>query len=321
MKQIILFFLTLTFNGFIIGQYDFNTTMETYQDLSNPISLNNNVSWNNSSIFPVYFNFDFQVGSQTFSAVNVMAGGGLSFPGQGSHQLRVYGHPDSGYLLEDRDQLNSASPISYEISGDTGGQILKIQWENAGFREWCASSDASDYVNFQIWIYESNNKIEVHFGDYQANAGAYGQPDCNSGTDGAQFIFEFDNCNNALSLTGNADLPSYDFRDHCIWQPGIHISGTPSSGIVYNLVQMETTISEIIKTNIQIYPNPATQYLTVESNYLYVSEIEIIDLTGKTIKTITQNTSTIDITDLSQGIYFINLFLNDMTVTRKFAKQ
>ena len=321
MKQIFLLFLTLTFNGFIFGQYNFNTTMETYQDLSNPISLNNNDPWNNSSIFPVYFNFDFQVGSQIFTAVNVMAGGGLSFPGQGNIQLRVYGHPDSGYLLEDRDQLNSASPISYEISGNTGEQILKIQWENAGFREWCASSDTSDYANFQIWLYESNNKIEVHFGDYLAGAGAYGQPDCNSETDGTQFILEFDTCNNALSLTGNANLPSYDYRNHCIWQPGVHVSGTPSSGIVYNLTLLETTINEIIETNIQIYPNPAASQLTIGCNQLSINKIEITDLTCKTIKTITQNTNTIDITDLSKGIYFINLFLDDMTVTRKFVKQ
>jgi hypothetical protein len=241
-KRYITFLIVLT-NAFAFGQYYFNVTSGTYENLVNPISVNNGVSWDRNSSYQIYFNFDFPILDQTYTALNVMAGGGLSFPGPGNKKLRVFSHPDSGYLLGDRDSTNSASPISYEIVGSPGQRILKIQWENAGFREWCSSSDTNDYVNFQIWLYEDVSRIEVHFGDNQANPGAYGYPDCNGGTYGTQFIFLFDSCDNALSLTGPCALPSYDFRDHCWWQPGITISGTPSSGTIYNIYPIDVNYS------------------------------------------------------------------------------
>jgi hypothetical protein len=241
-KRYITFLIVLT-NAFAFGQYYFNVTSGTYENLVNPISVNNGVSWDRNSSYQIYFNFDFPILDQTYTALNVMAGGGLSFPGLGNKKLRVFSHPDSGYLLGDRDSTNSASPISYEIVGSPGQRILKIQWENAGFREWCSSSDTNDYVNFQIWLYEDVSRIEVHFGDNQANPGAYGYPDCNGGTYGTQFIFLFDSCDNALSLTGPCALPSYDFRDHCWWQPGITISGTPSSGTIYNIYPIDVNYS------------------------------------------------------------------------------
>lgn len=320
MKNLIALFSILMIHASVLGQYNFNTTMETYQSLSNPTSINDGASWTNSSVYAVYFNFDFQIGEQTYTALNVNAGGGLSFPGQGNIQLRVFGHPDSGYLLADRNQLESASPISYEISGSSGEQILKIQWENAGFREWCDSSDPDDFVDYQIWIYEGNNKIEVRFGESVANAGAYGLPDCNSGTDGMQFIFQFDICDNALSLTGNADLPSYDYRNHCIWQPGVHVSGTPSTGIVYNLTPLTTNIVDVSEANIQMFPNPASTQFTIESDQA-INQIEISNLSGKVLKSFSTISNLVDIADLNAGIYFIRFTSGDGTITKKFAKQ
>jgi hypothetical protein len=52
-----------------------------------------------------------------------------------------------------------------------------------------------------------------------------------------------------------------------------------------------------------------------------ISEIKIIDITGKTIQTIQQNRNTINVADLSNGIYFIKLITNEKTITKKFVKQ
>lgn len=297
------------------GQYVFSSTTQPYQELAAPLPVNDGVPWTNSSAFQVTFGFPFSILGQSFTALNVMAGGGLSFPGLGEKRLRVFNHPDSGYLLEDRDQANSASPITYGISGGDGQHILKVQWANAGFREWCASSDPDDFVNFQIWLFEDDNHIEVHFGEHVADAGAYGQPDCNSGTDGTQFIFIFDECSNALSLTGPATLPSYNFRNHCIYQPGVHVSGTPPSGTIYQLLPGTVSIQAVdagSALDLHCYPNPTNGILHIEGiPQGSRCSFQISDLGGRACYTVPARFWTgndlIDLRGLDNGLYSMKM--------------
>lgn len=59
----------------------------------------------------------------------------------------------------------SHSPLSYEVTEEESGRILKIQWKNAGFfNEYDALGSLNDYINFQLWLYESDGKIEIRFG-------------------------------------------------------------------------------------------------------------------------------------------------------------
>ena len=75
-----------------------------------------------------------------------------------------------------------------------------------------------------------------------------------------------------------------------------------------------------LNSDINIYPNPASNQLTVDTG-LKLSEITIIDITGKIIMTIKQNTNIINVADLSDGIYFIQLITMEGTITKKFVKQ
>src|SRR3954463_10891363 len=108
------------------AQYAMNTTSITYQDLVNATSVNNGNTWNEGSTFPIYFNFNFLISGQTYTALNVQAGGGINFPGSGVKELYIYHTPFGGYLLKDKGATTSLSGISYEISGNTGQHILKV---------------------------------------------------------------------------------------------------------------------------------------------------------------------------------------------------
>ncbi len=65
---------------------------------------------------------------------------------------------------------------------------------------------------------------------------------------------------------------------------------------------------------ISIYPNPAKDKITIENKLLInISGIKLIDITGKDVKSFTflnLNNNTIDVSDLNQGIYFINIYSN-----------
>lgn len=54
--------------------------------------------------------------------------------------------------------MESANPpyISWKTDGATGNRIQKIQFQD--------KVGSADNLNFQIWLYENGNKIEVHYG-------------------------------------------------------------------------------------------------------------------------------------------------------------
>lgn len=70
-----------------------------------------------------------------------------------------------------------------------------------------------------------------------------------------------------------------------------------------------------------IYPNPATIQLTIKSQQTSINKIEIISSTGKVIKTLKPNSNTINISDLSNGIYFVIFVSNGSRIIKKFTKQ
>lgn len=71
---------------------------------------------------------------------------------------------------------------------------------------------------------------------------------------------------------------------------------------------------------VQIYPNPVSNQLSIETK-LEINRIIIIDVASKVIMTAKQNTKAVNVADLSDGVYFIQLITNQGTVTKKFVKQ
>ena len=79
-------------------------------------------------------------------------------------------------------------------------------------------------------------------------------------------------------------------------------------------------INEEYNFNVRIYPNPASNQLIIDAKYLKVQRIEIMDITGKKIKTINPAQNSIGISELRNGIYFIKLIGKEQKVIYKFIK-
>ncbi len=81
----------------------------------------------------------------------------------------------------------------------------------------------------------------------------------------------------------------------------------------YTEIPVMLTIFNDIETNtkaaVAIYPNPATDLLTISGVETSIETIEIFSQSGQLVKTITMNVpqSTIDISDLSTGLYMVNV--------------
>lgn len=75
------------------------------------------------------------------------------------------------------------------------------------------------------------------------------------------------------------------------------------------------------ETTIHIWPNPATDQINVEINNIEISKIEIVDMMGVLLKSCPELKKTIDISDLSNGIYFIKITTCDNEIIiRKIMK-
>lgn len=90
------------------------------------------------------------------------------------------------------------------------------------------------------------------------------------------------------------------------------------------LVVSDATLG-LIKNEVldfKIYPNPASDFITIESNNLKVSAIAIYDILGKQVlsqKELTDNQ--LDVSNLKNGIYFLNISANGNSITKKVIIQ
>ena len=89
----------------------------------------------------------------------------------------------------------------------------------------------------------------------------------------------------------------------------------------YNVMVIRATvgIAESTATQINIYPNPTTWELKIESGELKVEKVEILDITGKTV--LTSRETTINISQLSTGTYFMKLKTDKGELTKKVIKE
>lgn len=82
-------------------------------------------------------------------------------------------------------------------------------------------------------------------------------------------------------------------------------SGTAKNAIL--------SIDNVDELNVIVYPNPAKDYITVKGEY---NTLSIVDITGKVVKTVTGQ-SNIDVNDLNNGIYILNIVSDGTTKTQK----
>lgn len=286
------------------GQYVTSVTTTTYQNLTAPVSINNGAVWDETTTYPLNFGFNLELDGESFSSLLVQAGGGLTFNLSTLRMLAPYHIPFGGYILHDRGSSASSSPIGYEISGGAGQHVLKIEWENAGFTQWLDSNPNTDFVDFQIWMFEQDNHIEIHYGSNHTDAITYGN------LTGANFIFYFDSCSNIMCITGPADAPQFGYYNLC--GPMYYfIDGTPSNGITYNFYRTFSGVPDNnASSGFEMYPNPFTDFLTVSNKFHEPgSRLRIVDVTGAVMvdQDIGSGTETINVADLPKGVYFICL--------------
>lgn len=101
---------------------------------------------------------------------------------------------------------------------------------------------------------------------------------------------------------------------------GYHTNGDVTTKLYRNMTTSVGVLENINFPNLSIFPNPATSQITINSD-LIIKSIEIMDVMGKTIKTLISSNNTIDISYLTKGIYFLQLQTSEGLVSKKIIKE
>ena len=114
------------------------------------------------------------------------------------------------------------------------------------------------------------------------------------------------------------DLSAYDGQ-----QVYISINCVSNDAFVFMVddISINTTstgINTISENDISVYPNPTTGILNIDGVVSF-NKIEVVDVNGKTVKTITDYTKTIDVSNLTKGNYIIKIVTNSSVITKRFT--
>jgi len=170
MKKITLLFVLLLVSAISKAQsyYNFSHTTSTYADLTDATSINNGVAWGGSNFSNISVPFD--ISFLGFEA-NTMAlrFNAIVFNSESGSEFLI--NPFTVETIDRNFSLTgpSLSPISYKVEGNVGQRIFKIEFKNAGVLSEADLMDPNNtqtnfYLNYQIWIYETTNNVEFHFG-------------------------------------------------------------------------------------------------------------------------------------------------------------
>lgn len=103
-----------------------------------------------------------------------------------------------------------------------------------------------------------------------------------------------------------------------------NLTSVPSGDLfIHKLSQTPTGINEYLnEASSFIFPNPSNNYIDIETNLKDYS-LSVFDIMGKLIFTdnVSQNKTRMDISNFSNGIYFLQLITGDKIISKKLIKE
>lgn len=106
-------------------------------------------------------------------------------------------------------------------------------------------------------------------------------------------------------------------------QNNMHRTGAKgANGKLEILINTETAIAtNYLKNGINVYPNPASDILNIDADGNSINKLQIIDITGKIVLSNSDISKTnVDISELSNGIYFVLAHTNKGIFSAKIIK-
>jgi len=289
--------------------YQLQLSQAPYQELSGGALAYDGSSWGGYMPYTINLGFPFTFMDTTVTAVTLEATGRLVFD------------VNHNYWLDMTTVANFQSKAAPDYSPITihrksladQSQVLIIQYKEAVYQQ-----DTSLSINFQLRLYQRDNAIEMHMGprdDVQgSNAiflgpylGYYHSPNPSQAnfTYGRNWTGKLDDKTDTVFSGSNTGFLNFTLDDLTATDQVVRLK--PLSTVGVNLQHNKKP---------QIYFNPATAKLSLESYSGPVLRLEITNTSGKTVyrKEVGQVT---DLSFLKPGYYNLQLFQHHSLINSK----
>lgn len=288
--------------------------VNTYEPLNNGILLNESnpaIDGSGSELYQaIPIGFDFTYHNISYNELKVGQNGYVIFEQNGVFEsfINIF---ECNQMNFQNDPL--LSPIYYEVSGEPGNQIFKLEFVKSGFVN---DAEQDDYINYQLWIYEYCNVFEFHIGDLSI--------------DSAETDLFYNNAPAPFMGYGKNNPFTFYVLDGSLTSPTLSLSASnsldsiPNPNSVYTFRNCFVKIAEEEASSFSIYPNPASDIVNfIFNEALEESELTILNLNGQIVysEILSPNIAYSLNTDfLTQGIYLINIKSASTTYSTKLVK-
>jgi len=310
--------------------YSLSTSTSTYTPLSGASTANGSTPWDSTSYFSEPLGFTgFSIDTTATDFFYLQKG--VYFSADTVTRMALHGFLLMNANLIDRGAVSgtSLSPISFMTSGSTGSRIFKLQIANVGFAEEQSTyGTLNDYVNFQVWVYEGSNIVEIHIGDSHITSGhaATFWP-ITGGSPAIGFGKRKDTLGSGTEYIVSGPPYSYDsivYHKHSPTYVGSgFFPGLPASGSVFTFTPVRLAVNNVAVKDAKIYPTSCTNEVMVDYYNNVATQYEVVSINGSItgIKGhLVNGTTHIDISSLAAGMYFVQLSNNAGKSTNKFIK-
>jgi len=223
----------------------------------------------------------------------------------------------------------AVSPIRYKTEGTTPNRIFKLEFSNAGIMAETDLHDTlEDYLNLQIWVYETTNVMEFHYGpsqmihkDYYFDTATGVEVGFAKNLDLMGETFDY-----VYFLKGSSNAPTLDSTD----DPDADIKSLddyPSDGMVYRFIPYDAATGfgdpELVKA-FNVYPTTTTSTVFISNKQQYNGSYEVLSVTGQKMNlggTLTGGNNSVNVSMLPAGMYMMHLYTDKGVATYKFNKQ
>lgn len=305
-------------------------TGKAYTPLTTGTNITSGLLWDEEN-FKIPLGFTANIGGKTISNFSVMFGATVGVASDTTGVINTF-LPFFDSDLEDRGWISGTpkSPLRYLVTGTSPNRIFKFEAFNAGFYdEEGIYGTLNDSVNFQVWLYETSNIVEIRFGSSLiSNPTDYFYTTGNA--PGIGYFKDIDvnaaSFTKAYYLKGNPSSPTLDSATSFT---GIttSLNAYPSSGTVYRFIPKTVAASigeSTISTKFQVYPTLTADKITVIADNVAATSGKFIDLNGKVV-TVIQNIengkNTFDVSNLASGNYLLEITNAEGKAVYKFTKQ
>ena len=216
----------------------------------------------------------------------------------------------------------SSSPANYADGGAgnamyTFNSTIAASNARAYFRALSLTAGEQVTVEFKTRLFSTTTSEQINFNlTVGASQIATGQ------TTVVQSFFN----NSDLSYTTHT--ASYTAPSSGIYYFGIH-NNTPQATVQTFLfvdsIDLTTNLSsaDFENSNFSVFPNPATDFLNVNSKLATIQSVVVSDINGRTIKNVAFNQTNVqvNVSDLNAGIYMVTINSEEGSTVKKFVKK